>query len=149
MDAARALKEQDPDYNSFLAAALVFRTAAAAFQAAGDNARAQAATDEAQTLEDNIKIASEKAGLRGNRRNYRKVFVKHDAGAAAEVVREVGEVASRPSCASPRCSHNSPAKSTTPARIPHEGKAHDVSPTAPARVAESQQRAAAASSSSP
>jgi hypothetical protein len=66
MDAARVLKEQDPDYNSFLAAALVFRTAAAAFQAAGDNARAQAATDEAQTLEDNIKIASEKAGLRQN-----------------------------------------------------------------------------------
>ena len=66
MDAARALKEQDPDYNSFLAAALVFRTAAAAFQAAGDNERAQAATDEAQTLEDNIKIASEKAGLREN-----------------------------------------------------------------------------------
>jgi hypothetical protein len=66
MDAARALKEQDPDYNSFLAAALVFRTAAAAFQAAGDNARAQSATNEAQTLEDNIKIASEKAGLREN-----------------------------------------------------------------------------------
>ena len=66
MDAARALKEQDPDYNSFLAAALMFRTAASAFQAAGDNARAHAATEEARTLEDNIKIANEKAGLREN-----------------------------------------------------------------------------------
>ena len=66
MEAATALKEQDPNYNSLLAAAHVFRRAAAVFQAAGDIARAQVASDEAQTLEGNIKIASAKAGLREN-----------------------------------------------------------------------------------
>ena len=62
MAAARALKEQDPNYNSLSAAALIFRRAAAAFQAAGDNARAQAATDEAQTLESFVKLANERGG---------------------------------------------------------------------------------------
>ncbi len=62
MAAARALKEQEPNYNSLSAAALVFRRAAAAFQAAGDTARAQAATDEAKTLESFAKLANERAG---------------------------------------------------------------------------------------
>jgi hypothetical protein len=66
MAAARALKEQDPNYNSFSAAALIFRRAAGAFQAAGDTARAQAATDEAQTLESFIKLANERGGDREN-----------------------------------------------------------------------------------
>ena len=62
MSAARALKEQDPNYNSLSAAALIFRRAAAAFQASGDNARAQAATDEAQTVESFAKLANERGG---------------------------------------------------------------------------------------
>jgi hypothetical protein len=62
MAAARALKEQDPNYNSLSAAALIFRRAAAAFQAAGDNARAQAAADEAQTVEGFAKLANERGG---------------------------------------------------------------------------------------
>ena len=66
MAAARALKEQDPNYNSLSAAALIFRRAAAAFQAAGDTARAQAATDEAQTLESFIKLANERGGDQEN-----------------------------------------------------------------------------------
>jgi hypothetical protein len=66
MAAARSLKEQDPNYNSLSAAALIFRRAAAAFQAAGDSARAQAATDEAQMLENFIKLANERGGDREN-----------------------------------------------------------------------------------
>jgi hypothetical protein len=64
--AAISLKEQDPNYNSLSAAALIYRRAAAAFQAAGDSARAQAATDEAQTLEGFIKLANERGGDREN-----------------------------------------------------------------------------------
>jgi hypothetical protein len=64
--AARALKEQDPNYNSLSASALIFRRAAAAFQAAGDTARAQAATGEAQTLESFIKLANERGGDQEN-----------------------------------------------------------------------------------
>ena len=64
--AARALKEQDPNYNSLSAAALMFRRAAAAFQAARDSTRAQAATDEAQTLESFVKLANERGGDREN-----------------------------------------------------------------------------------
>jgi hypothetical protein len=66
MAAAISLKEQDPNYNSLSAAALIFRRAAAAFQAAGDSARAQAATDEAQMLENFIKLANERGGDREN-----------------------------------------------------------------------------------
>jgi hypothetical protein len=66
MAAARALKEQDPNYNSLLAAALIFRRAAAAFQAAGDTASAQAAIDEVQTVESFVKLASERGGNREN-----------------------------------------------------------------------------------
>jgi hypothetical protein len=60
--AAISLKEQDPNYNSLSAAAFIFRRAAAAFQAAGDTARAQAATDEAQTVEGFAKLANERGG---------------------------------------------------------------------------------------
>jgi hypothetical protein len=63
MEAARDLKERDTTYNSFLAAAQIFRTAAAAFDAAGDTAQARAATDEAQALENDIKIAERRVGL--------------------------------------------------------------------------------------
>jgi hypothetical protein len=63
MEAARDLKERDTTYNSFLAAAQTFRRAAAAFDAAGDIAQARAATDEAQALENDIKIAERRAGL--------------------------------------------------------------------------------------
>jgi hypothetical protein len=66
MAAARALKEQDPNYNSLLAAALIFRRAAAAFQAAGDTANAQAATNEVQTVESFVKLANERGGNREN-----------------------------------------------------------------------------------
>jgi hypothetical protein len=64
MAAARSLKDQDPNYNSLLAAALIFRRAAAAFQAAGDTASAQAAIDEAQTVESFAKLANERGGGR-------------------------------------------------------------------------------------
>jgi hypothetical protein len=64
MTAARALKEQDPNYNSLLAAALIFRRAAAAFQAVGDTAGAQAALDEVQTVESFVKLANERGGGR-------------------------------------------------------------------------------------
>jgi hypothetical protein len=63
MEAARDLKERDTTYNSFLAAVQTFRRAAAAFDAAGDIARARAATDEAQALENDIKIAERRVGL--------------------------------------------------------------------------------------
>ncbi len=66
MAAARALKEQDPNYNSLLAAALIFRRAAAAFQAAGDNVGARAAIDEVQTVESFVKLADERGGNREN-----------------------------------------------------------------------------------
>jgi hypothetical protein len=66
MAAARALKEQDPNYNSLLAAALIYRRAAAAFQAAGDTAGAQAAIDEVQTVESFVKLANERGGNREN-----------------------------------------------------------------------------------
>jgi hypothetical protein len=66
MAAARALKEQDPNYNSLSAAALIFRRAAAAFQAAGDAASARAAIDEAQTAEGFVKLANERGGNREN-----------------------------------------------------------------------------------
>jgi hypothetical protein len=66
MAAARSLKEQDPNYNSLLAAALIFRRAAAAFQAAGDTASAQAAIDEVQTVESFVKLANERGGNREN-----------------------------------------------------------------------------------
>jgi hypothetical protein len=64
LEAARDLRERDPDYNSLSAAAQTFRRAAVAFQAAGDIARAQAATDEAKRLENSITIADERAGQR-------------------------------------------------------------------------------------
>jgi hypothetical protein len=66
MDAAKTLKEENSNYNSLSAAALTFRKAATAFQAAGDIARAQAATDEAKLLEGMIKIADERAGRQDN-----------------------------------------------------------------------------------
>jgi hypothetical protein len=66
MAAAKSLKEQDPTYNSLSAAALMFRLAATTFQAAGDSARAQGATDEAQTLENFIKLANARGGDRAN-----------------------------------------------------------------------------------
>jgi hypothetical protein len=66
MDAAQALKEKNSNYNGFSAAAMTFRKAAAAYQAAGDTARAQAAANEAQLLEGMIKIADERAGRHNN-----------------------------------------------------------------------------------
>jgi hypothetical protein len=64
MEAARDLKERDPTYNSLSAAVQTFRRAAAAFDAAGDIARSQIATNEAQTLENDIKDAKRRVGLK-------------------------------------------------------------------------------------
>jgi hypothetical protein len=64
IEAARDLKERKPTYNSLLAAVQTFRRAATVFLAAGDLAGAQAATDEAQALEDDIKTAERRVGLK-------------------------------------------------------------------------------------
>jgi hypothetical protein len=61
MQAAKTVKESDPSYNGWAAAAAQFRKAAAAFQAAGDQAQASSAVEQAQTLE-NALIADQKAG---------------------------------------------------------------------------------------
>jgi hypothetical protein len=72
LEAAKDLKELEPDYYSLSAAAYTFRRAAAAFQAAGEIARAQAATAEAQRLENGIKLPDQRDAqnqcglLRGN-----------------------------------------------------------------------------------
>jgi hypothetical protein len=64
LEAARDLKERDPTYNSLSAAVQTFRRAAAAFDAAGDTARSQVATNEAQALESDIKAAERTVGLK-------------------------------------------------------------------------------------
>jgi hypothetical protein len=66
LDAAKDLKEREPTYNSLSAAVRTFRRAAAAFDAGGDFAKARAATDEAQALENDIKIAERRLGLKEN-----------------------------------------------------------------------------------
>lgn len=58
MDAAKDLREREPDDDSLSAATQMFRKAATAFQAVGDLARAQAAADEAQATDD-LKITDE------------------------------------------------------------------------------------------
>jgi hypothetical protein len=63
LDAAKDLKEREPTYNSLSAAVQTFRRAAAAFDAGGDIAGARAATDEAQALQNDIKIAERRLGL--------------------------------------------------------------------------------------
>ena len=63
LQAARDLKEREPTYNSLWAAVRTFRRAAAAFDATGEIARAQAAADEAQMLENDIRIAGRRFGL--------------------------------------------------------------------------------------
>jgi hypothetical protein len=64
MEAARDLKDRDPTYNSLSAAVQTFRRAAAGFDAAGDIARSQAAANEAQALEKDIKTAERSVGLK-------------------------------------------------------------------------------------
>jgi hypothetical protein len=66
LDAAKDLKEREPTYNSLSAAVQTFRRAVAAFDAKGNIAGARAATDEAQALENNIKIAERRLGLKEN-----------------------------------------------------------------------------------
>ena len=61
MQAAKTLKQSDTSYNGWNVAAAQFRKAAAAFKAAGDLAQADAATEQATTLEDALKMADEKA----------------------------------------------------------------------------------------
>jgi len=63
MQAARDLKEREPTYNSLWAAVQTFRRAAAAFDATGEIAQAQAAADQAQMLENDIRIAGRRFGL--------------------------------------------------------------------------------------
>lgn len=62
LQAAKTVKESDPSYTGWVAAAAQFRKAAAAFQAAGDQAQASSAVEQAQTLENALKIADQKAG---------------------------------------------------------------------------------------
>jgi hypothetical protein len=66
LDAAKDLKEREPTYNSLSAAVQTFQRAAAVFDAGGDIAGARAATKEAQALEDDIKIAERRLGLKEN-----------------------------------------------------------------------------------
>jgi hypothetical protein len=66
LDAAKDLKEREPTYNSLSAAVQTFQRAAAAFDAGGNIAGARAATDEAQALENDIKIAERRLGLKEN-----------------------------------------------------------------------------------
>jgi hypothetical protein len=61
MQAAQTVKDSDPSYNGWTAAAAQFRKAAAAFELAGEAARAMAANAQAQTLEDGLKIANRMA----------------------------------------------------------------------------------------
>jgi hypothetical protein len=58
MQAAQTVKQSDPSYNGWAVAAAQFRKAATAFQLAGDLAQAQAANDQAQTLETALNIAN-------------------------------------------------------------------------------------------
>jgi hypothetical protein len=62
LQAARTVKRSDPSVNGRTSAALQFRKAAAAFEAAGDVVQAAAAAEEATTLEDPAKAANEKGG---------------------------------------------------------------------------------------
>jgi hypothetical protein len=62
MQAAQTVKQSDPSYNGWSAAAAQYRKAEAAFRAAGDLARASAAAEQALTLENALKIADQKAG---------------------------------------------------------------------------------------
>jgi hypothetical protein len=66
LDAAKDLKEREPTYNSLSAAVETFRRAAVAFDAEGDIAGARAATDEAQALQNDIKITEHRLGLKEN-----------------------------------------------------------------------------------
>lgn len=59
--AAQTVKQSDPSYNGWTTAAGLYRKAAAAFQLAGDLAQAHAASDQAQTLENGLKIANQMA----------------------------------------------------------------------------------------
>ena len=61
MQAAKTVKDSDPSYNGWSAAAAQYRKAAAAFEAAGDLAQAAAAAEQAQTLENALKIANQQA----------------------------------------------------------------------------------------
>jgi hypothetical protein len=61
MQAGKTVKESDPSYNGWAAAAEQFRKAQAAFKAAGDLANAAAAAEQAQTLENALKIADQKS----------------------------------------------------------------------------------------
>jgi hypothetical protein len=62
MEAAKDLRERDPDYNSLSAATQLFRKAAAGFRVAGDVSRAQSASEEAQKLESDLKSWDPVAG---------------------------------------------------------------------------------------
>jgi hypothetical protein len=64
MEAAKDLMQRDTTYNSLSAAVQTFRRAAATFDAEGDIAKARAATDEAQALENDIKNAQRRVGLK-------------------------------------------------------------------------------------
>src|SRR5260370_19415952 len=59
--AAQTVKQSDTSYNGWTTAVTLYRKAAAAFQLAGDLAQAQAANDQAQTLENGLKIANQMA----------------------------------------------------------------------------------------
>lgn len=62
MQAAQTVKQSDPSYSGWSAAAAQFRKAEAAFRAANDLVQAAAAAEQAQTLENALKIADQKAG---------------------------------------------------------------------------------------
>jgi len=61
MQAGKTVKQSDPSYNGWSAAAQQFRNAETAFRAAGDLANAAAAAEQALTLENALKIADQKS----------------------------------------------------------------------------------------
>jgi hypothetical protein len=112
MEAAKDLKEREPNYNSLSAAVQTFRRAAAAFQAAGDIARAQAATDEAQALENAIKIADRRVRetqnpcgvLRGNALQCYMRATRPPKSPLSEATPAAGQVGALLDCVEAYCS---------------------------------------------
>jgi hypothetical protein len=62
MQAAQTVKQSDPSYTGWSAAAAQYRKAEAAFRLAGDLAHANAAAEQAQTLETALKISNAQSG---------------------------------------------------------------------------------------
>jgi hypothetical protein len=124
MQAARDLKEREPTYNSLWAAVQTFRRAAAAFDATGETAQAQAAADEAQMLENDIRIAGRRFGLnedqnqcgmlRGNALQCYARATRLQSSPLSAPIPAVGPVAAFLDCVKTYCSAMQNAKCPMP-----------------------------------